>query len=234
MWASFDVVEKADEGATRRGRIKGIASTECIDADAEIIMQDGLQWDYFLEKGFISLEHPLGVSNIVGEPVSVERCKVLGESATQIEADLLLDDPMANQIFAKAKTLKKANSTRKLGFSIEGRTLQRSGNIIEKAMVTSVAISAVPKNPYTYFEPVMASMLYRAMAGIPMHAANNVGEFSQMMVQSMQGVVDTGAGDITVDKKDKLIAALLRKLPMLTWEQGATAIENFLNSPSGK
>jgi len=101
-------------------------------------------------------------------------------------------------------------------------------------MVTSVAISAVPKNPYTYFEPVMASMLYRAMAGIPMHAANNVGEFSQMMVQSMQGVVDTGAGDITVDKKDKLIAALLRKLPMLTWEQGATAIENFLNSPSGK
>lgn len=233
LWAAFDVIEKSDENATRRGRIKGIASSECVDADAEIVVQSGLDWDYFLKKGFISLEHPLGITNIVGEPVSVESCTIGGEPATRIEADLLLDDPMANQIYTKAKVLKKANSSRKLGFSIEGRTLSRSGNIIEKAMVTSVAISAVPKNPYTYFEPLMASMLYRAFAGIPAHAVPNVGEFNQLMLQSMQGV-DFGVGHNTVDKEGKLIAALLRKLPMMTWEQGKDAIENFLNSPSGK
>ena len=104
-WAPFDVVDKSGEDASpHRGRISGLASSEAQDADGEIVVQKGLDWSWFLEKGFISLEHPLGVGNIVGEPVSVQLVKS-GDNvaATRIEADLLLEDPNGRSIWEKAR-----------------------------------------------------------------------------------------------------------------------------------
>lgn len=137
--------------------MRGIASSEAIDSDGEIIVQKGIDWSWFMKHGFISLEHPLGVDNIIGAPVKVEPAVIKGEEATAITARIFLDDPVGRKVFSKAKMLKKCGSDRRLGFSIEGRSISREGNRILKSKVTSVAVSPVPKNPHTFFEPIAAS-----------------------------------------------------------------------------
>ncbi len=234
LWGAFDVVEKSDEdGTPLRGQIKGIATSQAIDADGETIVQDGIKWDYFLDKGFVSLEHPLGVTNIVGEPVSIERIRMDGIDATALTADLFLNDATARDIWEKSNTLKKANSKRRLGFSIEGRCLERDGTIINKSEVMSVAISPVPKNPYTWFEPIMQSLLYRAIVGNPgmVTGFGGAGNFAPMIPQSLQGIpLSSETYEFNSDMETELITALLRKLPQLTWDQGSKAIKAFMQS----
>ena len=239
LWSPIDVVEKGDADSTRRGRIEGIASSEAMDADKEVVLQKGLDWSWFMSKGFVSLEHPLGVQNIVGEPVSVKSVTLNGGiEATKITCDLLLDDPIAKSIYDKAKILKKADSDRRLGFSIEGRVLDRDGSTINKAEVVSVAISAVPKNPLTWFEPIMASMMWRSLMGQPQHGVPFSGEFAPLATQSMQGVPSIasyeagGKQDLLVGDlapKELLATRLLKKLPQMSWAQGLAAITDILS-----
>jgi len=239
LWSPFNIVEKGDSDTTRRGRIEGIASSEAMDADKEIVVQKGLDWTWFLTKGFVSLEHPLGVNNIVGEPVEVSPITLDGVEATKLTCDLLLDDPAAKSIYDKARTLKKADSNRRLGFSIEGRVLDRDGDTINKAEVVSVAISAVPKNPLTWFKPIMASMFWRSLVGYPQHGIPHSGEFAPLATQSMQGVpsiASYGVGEKqfslvdSLTKEDLLTARLLKKLPQMSWSQGLAAIEEILSN----
>jgi hypothetical protein len=236
LWSPIDVVEKGDVDSTRRGRIEGIASSEAIDADKEVVVQKGLDWGWFMTKGFVSLEHPLGVHNIVGEPIEVSPVTLTdGVEATKITCDLLLDDPAAKSIYDKARTLKKADSKRKLGFSIEGRVIERDGNTINKAEVVSVAISAVPKNPLTWFEPIMASQFWRSLVGYPQQGMPFSGEFAPLAVQSMQGVPSVasyGVKDLehNLSKQELLTAHLLRKLPQMSWSQGLAAIQEILSN----
>lgn len=157
LWAEIDTVSKAG-GNKSRGIVRGIASSEAVDSDGEIILQKGIDWSWFLGHGFISLEHPLGIDNIIGAPIKVEPAIVKGRPATAITAELFLDDPVGRKVYQKAKLLKKCGTDRKLGFSIEGRAIKRDNNTITKSKVISVAVSAVPKNPHTFFEPIAASM----------------------------------------------------------------------------
>lgn len=251
-WAPFDVVDKSGEDASpHRGRISGLASSEAQDADGEIVVQKGLDWSWFLEKGFISLEHPLGVGNIVGEPVSVQLVKS-GDNvaATRIEADLLLEDPNGRSIWEKARCLKKSGGKRRLGFSIEGRVIERDGSTIKKARVMSVAISPAPKNPRTWFEPIMASMFWRsmmgnstgaAMAGVPGQGVSRdqgfTGNFPPLVPNSPNSEVSSGSFDVSgsgsagsLSAFDSLVTAILKKLPHLTWAQGQEAIQLLLKN----
>ncbi len=156
MWAEIDHVEKAGP-KSGRAIIQGVASTEAVDADGEVIVQKGIDWSWFMNHGFITLEHPVGIANIIGAPLKIKPTMVKGEKGTMLVAELFLDDPTGKQVFSKAQMLKKTKSDRKLGFSIEGRATKRNGNQIVESKVMSVAISPVPKNPYTFFEPLAAS-----------------------------------------------------------------------------
>jgi hypothetical protein len=249
-WAPFDVVDKSGEDASpHRGRISGFASSEAQDADGEIVVQKGLDWSWFLEKGFISLEHPLGVNNIVGEPVSVQLVKSGDDTAaTRIEADLLLEDPNGRSIWEKARCLKKSGGKRRLGFSIEGRVTERDGSTIKKAKVMSVAISPAPKNPRTWFEPIMASMLWRsmmgthtgaAMAGVPGQGVTRdqgfSGNFPPLVSNSPNYEVSSASFDSpgsgptgSLSAFDTLVASILKNLPQMTWAQGQEAIQLLL------
>ena len=72
QWVPFEPVEKSgDEESSSFGRIRGIASSEVVDADGEIVIQKGIDWTHFVEHGFVTLEHPLGVLNTIGESVEV-------------------------------------------------------------------------------------------------------------------------------------------------------------------
>ena len=228
LFAPFDIVEKAGEKDKNRGTIQGIASSAAMDADGEVVHQDGLDWSFFLERGFLSLEHPLGIGNIIGAPIGVERKAVDGVDSTIIKAELYLDDPAGRRVYEKAKLLKSSGGKRKLGFSIEGRCLQRQGNEILKAKVHSVAISAMPKNPNSYFEPIMASLMAAAAANIGYQTpAMGGGNLAPLMPQSMQGVPSAGTvPPIKVRRSDdELTAELLKRYPWMSWTQGQAILK---------
>lgn len=260
LWAPFEVIEKSGDDSSGRGRIRGIASSEAIDADNEIILQKGLD---FTNAKWITLEHPCGVTNIVGEPIDFKLVKAGEHLATEIEADLFLTDALGKQIFEKAKTLSKAQAKSKLGFSIEGRAVKRDGNKIEEAVVHSVAISANPKNPMAMFDPVMASMFWRAAtAGYPQQGVAYQSNFAPIVPQSLDSAGESST-PMTEEKEladeaelkreaerrvealsyatysanggiDALTTALLKKAPNLNWYQGEKIIRGIVDRVYGR
>lgn len=240
----FDIIEKGSEGETNRGVIHGVATSEKRDADDEIIIQNGLDWSFFKSRGYITYEHPLGVLNIVGEPTEVTPTDVNGVAATEIEAALYLDDPLGKAVWEKARAIKKAGGTRRLGFSIEGKIKKggRRGKKIVAAKVHSVAISPVPKNSDSWWEPLAASLanalraghgideiIYRAESfGYPAggDAAVGTGGLGKLGRQSLQGKVDKKwlAG---VTNRDLAILHILKELPAASWAQGEAVYDKI-------
>ena len=242
QWVPFEPVEKSGEENDSMGRIKGIASSEHVDADGEIIIQKGLQWDYFFRHGFVSLEHPLGVLNAVGESVSADIVDLDGTPATEITADLHLSDKVGKAVWDKAKMLKKSGSRRKLGFSIEGEALERdhkNPKVITKARVISVAISAAPKNPLSWFEPIAASMMAMLrkdnsltdLIGYPDQGQEDEGGMSTLVPQSIQGVADPATYDKNLldgmSSRDLLVTRVLKQMPQLNWAQGSSLVDEL-------
>jgi hypothetical protein len=238
----FEIVEKAGSKDPLRGQIRGIATSEAVDADDEIILQDGLDWSYFKSRGLITYEHPLGALNIVGHPTRVISTKVNGLAATAIEGELYLEDPLGKQLWEKARTMKKAGGARSLGFSIEGKVLPggRDGKKIRKAKVHSVAISPVPKNPDSWWEPLAASLSHAFRAGHSMReilakaeaagypaqggAASGSGGVDKLATQSLQGRVDPKwLKGLT--NRDLAVLHILKELPTASWAQGESVFE---------
>jgi hypothetical protein len=176
--------------------------------------------------------------------------------ATQIEADLFLTDALGKQIFEKAQTLSKANAKSKLGFSIEGRAIRRNGNKIEEAKVHSVAVSANPKNPLSTFDPIMASMFWRAaFAGYPQQAVPFQSTFAPTIPQSFgqnpqklheeeeenehqkearRRVEALSSATYEMNGTiDSITRALLKKANHLTWKQGEAIVRGILDRING-
>ena len=241
----FELIAKSSDDSL--GKIKGIATSESVDADREVIKQNGLDWSFFLNKGTLTYEHPLGALNIVGEPTAVRLIKKGGVSATEIEGVLYLDDPLGKELWKKASTMKKAGGGRALGFSIEGRIPKggRAGKVIKKAVVHSVAISPVPKNPDSWWEPLAASLGAAFRAG---HTLDEILQRAETYGYPAQGAAAAGAGGLgklgpqsiqnKIDKKwlkdlsndDLAVLHVLKNLPdTTTWAQGI-AVYNVMRS----
>ena len=165
-WQEFEPLEKASDG---RMLIRGIMSSEAVDSDGDVILQDGIDLSYFLAKGAITEEHPVGNTNYVGEPVGASSVTVKGVKATQIDALLYSHIPRAVELWDQSVGMKKSGATRSLGFSLEGKVKKASRGtgargvrrIVEKSWVHSSAISPVPKNPLTYWQPQIAAAIGR-------------------------------------------------------------------------
>ena len=146
-WTSIDLSKddnvKNDE---KLGFVKGIVSSEIEDQAGDIIKQDGLDWSYFMDKGYFNWEHQSGPENILGYPTKLVR----GESDTSVEGYLFLDRPKAKDAYDMAKILKDVQAPRSIGFSIEGQVIERdkeNQNIITKAKILNVSVTAHPCNP---------------------------------------------------------------------------------------
>lgn len=128
----------------------GIASTLEEDLDGEIVDPEGLIFDYFLDSGYINWAH-LSEDNptsIVGEPTKA----YVKNGAFVIEGGLYANNPLTQKILQLDEILRKSESKRRLGLSIEGDVLKRNplnNKRVEKAMVTGCAITPTPKNRAT-------------------------------------------------------------------------------------
>lgn len=140
-------LEKSGDGKTW---VSGIASTDDKDLQGEKINKDAFILDYFLTKGFLNDNHNKDTGSKVGVPTEAKITK----DGLWIKGYMLETDA-ANKIIDLANALNKAGSDRKLGFSVEGKVLERdrkNPNIITKCWLKDVALTVEPINPNTFAE----------------------------------------------------------------------------------
>lgn len=129
-------------------KVKGLASTEDIDAQNEVIVQKGLDISH-LESGLglFNYDHLRGPENVVGQITTATQ----KSEGLFVEGYLFKEQPKAQAIHNIMKSLDKSNN-RRLKMSIEGKVLKRKGNKILKAKVMNVALTLNPINGNTYAE----------------------------------------------------------------------------------
>lgn len=163
-WTEIDMVKSREENSDEpKVYIAGVVSSDAEDLQGDRILQDGMEWSYFLRRGWLNYEHKQGPENILGVPTSVQQVEMEnGKRGTRVEGYLLTSRPKAREIAETAKALKSMNSERSIGYSIEGQVLQRDAKnpkIITKARILNVSITAHPVNPDTSLELVARSLL---------------------------------------------------------------------------
>jgi hypothetical protein len=124
--------------------IGGFCSTDRLDRQGEVVVQKGLDFSEFVKWGFFNDNHKQDTACVLGYPTKA----VLKGGRWWTEGRLFKDYEPADRIWALAKALKGSSAPRRLGFSIEGKVVERDGrNRILRAKVRHVAITNSPVNP---------------------------------------------------------------------------------------
>ncbi len=155
-------LRKAGLDADGKRWIEGIASDEGEDLQGEKVVQKGLDLDYFARHGFFNWDHQDVVA--VKSAGGAERLAIgkIGEpTVARVTPDglyvrgfLYHGNPLADAAWELAQSLETSGASRRLGFSIQGKTLRKQGNHIEKAWIQDIAITPAPVNPRTYLDVV--------------------------------------------------------------------------------
>ena len=145
------------EGEDTR-RIGGYCSTQHLDRQDEIVLQKGLDFTEFADYGFFNDNHNQATAAVVGIPDKVEFHAGKGWYTT---GELLKGFSRADEIWSLAKSLE--NTKRRLGFSIEGKVIERDGNRIVKAKIRNVAITNAPVNPNCSWSTLSKSFTNKAL-----------------------------------------------------------------------
>jgi hypothetical protein len=159
----FDIDAEAfekSEAGERSMRIRGIVSTDHLDSQAEVLIQEGLDFTEFLEKGWFNDNHSQSSADVLGYPEIAElRDLGNGHRGWYVEGYLTKGHPKSEAIFATAKSLK--GTKRNFGFSVEGsvteRDLSNPGHV-KKATVRNVAITHCPVNDRTVLDVLAKSL----------------------------------------------------------------------------
>ena len=157
FWCPVDIKKAVDD---KTGEdimlLGGIASTADEDSDGEFLDPKGFDIKPLIEKGLVNWHHQAKTNpgTIVGEPTIAE----IRKDGLYIETKLYPSSSVAVDIWNLAKTLEADSKTRRLGYSIEGKVIERKSDNpsspdykkITKAIITGVAITHMPKNPKTF------------------------------------------------------------------------------------
>lgn len=159
FFVPVDISKAKDENGNEIMRIAGIASTIDRDSDDEILDPSGFDLSYFMKNGFINWHHQTNNSpeSIIGEPTVAK----ITDKGLYVEGTLYNNSRMAKEVFELAKGLESSNSNRRLGFSIEGKVLERDlmdNKKITKAKITGLAITPTPKNANTIVDIIKGNI----------------------------------------------------------------------------
>lgn len=145
VWAPacVEVIEKAGVDIEVTRPIGGWCSTENLDRQDEVVVAKGLDFSEFVSFGYFNDNHKQETSAVLGYP----RTAILKSNRWWTEGNLLVGYAPADKVWELAKAMKKSGAPRSLGFSIEGKVLERDGgNRIVRAKVRNVAITNAPVN----------------------------------------------------------------------------------------
>lgn len=151
----IDLEKSQATGEPTEMRIRGYASTPSRDRQSDSVVQKGLDISDFLDFGFLNYDHDN--TKIVGYPDSAKTR--IDNTGFYVEGVLLPNVPLAKSIWDTAVALQKSNAPRRLGFSIEGKTLKKSssGQILQ-AKVYNVAVTPNPVNTDATWEALVKSL----------------------------------------------------------------------------
>ncbi len=132
--------------------IKGIASSEVEDTDGETLVPAGYDIAPLLSSGFLNYNHQgsKDPNAIIGQPTKAEI--INNGKDLYIEGYLYPSSKAAQKTYELAETLERDSPDRRMGFSIEGKALEKdplNPKRITRARITGVAITPCPKNPNT-------------------------------------------------------------------------------------
>ena len=175
--------------------IQGVASDSSVDTDREVLEPNGFVLDRFIKLGFINYDHR-GKDDpryFIGEPVEAK----VKNNKFIVKAKLYKDNPIARNLWDTMIMLKKSGSSRKVGFSIEGKALERdpqNQKRITKALITGLAATLNPKNGNSYADIVKGE--YRK----PL-----IDQYEYDVLKSVDGNIKSNRGEITylIDITDK-------------------------------
>lgn len=159
-WLPVDVSKS--ESVENKTRIGGIISTDTVDQQGDTLLQEGMDFTYFIDKGWFNYEHKQGADNILGAPTKVEPVMIDGKRATRVEGYLLNDAPRAKEIIDIARAIERADLPRTIGFSVEGQVIERdkvNPKIITRSRILNVAITSAPVNPDARLEVLARSLM---------------------------------------------------------------------------
>jgi hypothetical protein len=146
----FGIPATLKKGNDGKVWVEGIASTDDKDLQGEKINKDAFILDYFLTKGYFNSNHLKETSAKVGVPTEA---KVTNKGL--YVKGYMLDTEEGRKIIELASALKKAGSDRRIGFSVEGKVIERdrkNPDIITKCWLKDCAITAEPINLFVSSE----------------------------------------------------------------------------------
>ena len=184
----FETFEKASAEPGRERRIAGIVSTDHLDKQHEVLLQEGLDFSPFLKDGFFNDNHLKETGKAVGYPERAElRTLPDGRKGWYVEGYLLKGHAAADEIWSLATALERSGAPRRLGFSVEGSILDRDPadpRRVRKAIVREVAITRCPVNDKTSLMTLAKSL----SAGSAMPPTGGTpGDGGPMRVQALEG-----------------------------------------------
>lgn len=150
LMKSFQVDENGDV------IVEGIASVPKQDHQGEDLDPRGFVLNYFEKSGWIKWEHkgvnngPAAPDQFIGEPIEA---RVTPDGEFYLKARIYRDSKYAPQIKQQLELLEKSQSTRRMGFSIEGQALQRDPKNplkVLKAIIRNVVLTMNPVNDGTW------------------------------------------------------------------------------------
>ena len=208
LWMPVEVTKGTTVSGDEKWGFKGIASTTKRDTDNEVLMPQGFDLSYFTESGLVNWNHQSkdNPSAIIGEPTLA---KVVPDGL-YVETELY-KTPTAKGVWELAKAMSKKK--RKLGFSIEGKVLERDpldATKITKAKITGLAITPTPKNNATFAEMVKGgSFEFDDDEDVNMFqkAMNKEDKVSLVMREFAAGKLKDSNGNIVTDRKQALAIA---------------------------
>jgi len=151
FWVPLSKSKDSKDGNARI--IEGIASTPDIDLQNERVNQRGINFDYFLNHGYFNWDHKPGAENKIGEPWEVK----VTPQGLYVKGIIYKGKKAADAVWEHIKALgSNPGSKRRVGFSLQGKTVRRNGNSILKCWIQDIAITTAPINYNTYLDIVKA------------------------------------------------------------------------------
>lgn len=233
--AAFFLKSDAPEGERRR--VAGLISSESIDQHDELVLQKGLDFSYFIDKGWLNDDHGSKTTDRVGYPLTVSYFqkgqtlpdgRVAKSDCHWMEAVLLENYDLADRLWSLGRALSKS-TRRRLGFSIEGKVTRRAGadgRIVAAARVINVAVTACPVNADTYLITLAKSLKEEneKIASLTMGAATPVADVPQtgdgagalLSPESLEKNPAKKSDDDDIDDLTKALAFIKARYPDLS------------------
>lgn len=196
--------EKAGpDGSTMIG---GICSTDDLDSEGERLLQEGLDFGPFLKSGYFNDNHGADTGAAVGHPTLAQLRELPGGRRGWYVAGHLYNTQRGREIIELAQTLERSESGRKLGFSVEGKVLDRDPSdpsMVRRAIVKEVAITRCPVNTNTGLQLLAKSLSVGTAVNVPRGVpVTGEGAGRVLSRQSLEGK-DTPAPEDDEKKKKK-------------------------------